>query len=161
MKSVQDIQLLEHEWAAALGQGITDKDKLQARTPRVVRWSTPPSGRLKLNVDGAFRPASGEAGGGGIIRDQNGTLCCAFAQTHHGLSSSLAAEALALRDGIAMCCRTGISDVMIETDSQNLLQIVTVQQTHQWDIACILQDIALKTQNMQATITYTPREANK
>ncbi|MQL71033.1 hypothetical protein Taro_003350 [Colocasia esculenta] len=128
-------QKIPQEWAAALGQGITDKDKLQARTPRVVRWSTPPLGRLKLNVDGAFRPVSGEAGGGGIIRDQNGTLCCAFAQTYDGLSSSLEAEALALRDGIAMCCRTGISDVMIETDSQNLLQIVTVQQTHQWDIA--------------------------
>ncbi|MQM19707.1 hypothetical protein Taro_052717 [Colocasia esculenta] len=148
-------------WIAALRQDSTVKDNLNARIPSVVRWFTPPSGRLKLNVDGAFKSTSGEAGGGGIVRDQNGNMLCAFAHSYHGLNSSLAAEALAMRDGISMCCRNGISEVMIETDSHNLVQIMTAQQACQWDLACILQDITAKTQILQAEISHTPRETNR
>ncbi|MQM02144.1 hypothetical protein Taro_034908 [Colocasia esculenta] len=104
---------------------------------------------------------SGEAGGGGIIRDHNGNMLCAFAHAYHGLNSSLAAEALAMREGIFMCCRNGISEVMVETDSHTLLQIMTDQQACNWDLACILQGITAKTQILRAEITHTPREANK
>ncbi|MQL82362.1 hypothetical protein Taro_014831 [Colocasia esculenta] len=100
-------QKIPQDWITVLGQVVNAKDKLQARLPHVIRWSTPPSGRLKLNVDGAFRSATGEAGGGGIIRDHEGSMCCAFTRAYRGLNSSLAAEALALRDGIAMCCTGG------------------------------------------------------
>ncbi|MQM06035.1 hypothetical protein Taro_038853 [Colocasia esculenta] len=72
-------------------------------------------------------------------------MMCAFAQAYHGLNSSLAAEALAMREGIFMCCRNGISEVMVETDSHTLLQIVTDQQACNWDLACILQGITAKT----------------
>ncbi|MQM12392.1 hypothetical protein Taro_045311 [Colocasia esculenta] len=90
---------------------------------------SPPQGRLKLNVDGAFNMVTGEAGGGRILRDHKGNMCCAFANPYHGLKSSLAAEALAFRDGILMCCNKGINEVMVETDSLNFLNIVTVQLT--------------------------------
>ncbi|MQM02710.1 hypothetical protein Taro_035479 [Colocasia esculenta] len=93
--------------------------------PTVVKWLTPPKGRLKLNVDGAFKMTSGEARGGGILRDHKGNMCCTFAKTYHGLNSSLTVEALALRDGLSICCSRGVSDVLVETDSLNLLQIVT------------------------------------
>ncbi|MQM12600.1 hypothetical protein Taro_045520 [Colocasia esculenta] len=126
-------QKIPPDWIAALRQDSTVKDNLNARIPSVVRWFTPPSGRLKLNVDGAFKSTSGEAGGGGIVRDQNGNMLCAFAHAYHGLNSSLAAEALAMRDGISMCCRNGISKVMIETDSHNLVQIMTAQQACHWN----------------------------
>ncbi|MQM18323.1 hypothetical protein Taro_051311 [Colocasia esculenta] len=121
---------IPQDWITVLGQVVNAKDKLQARLPRVIRWSTPPSGRLKLNVDGAFRSATSEAGGGGIIHDHEGSMCCAFSRAYYGLNSRLVAEALALRDGIAMCCRFGISEVTVETDSQNLFQIMRDQQTH-------------------------------
>ncbi|MQL97112.1 hypothetical protein Taro_029795 [Colocasia esculenta] len=64
---------------------------------------------------------SGEAGGGGILRDHEGNMCWAFAQAYHYLNSSLAAEALALRDGLSICCSKGITEVLVETDSLNLL----------------------------------------
>ncbi|MQL86196.1 hypothetical protein Taro_018726 [Colocasia esculenta] len=154
-------QKIPPDWIAALCQDSTVKDNLNARIPSAVRWFTPLSGRLKLNVDGAFKSTSGEAGGGGIVPDQNGNMLCAFAHAYHGLNSSLAAEALAMRDGISMCCRNGISKVMIETDSHNLVQIMTAQQACQWDLVCILQDITAKTQILQAEISHTPCEANR
>ncbi|MQM09134.1 hypothetical protein Taro_042000 [Colocasia esculenta] len=121
----------------------------------------PLPGRLKLNVDGAFKITSGEAGGGGILRDHEGNMCWAFTRKYYGLNSSLAAEALALRDGLSICCSKGVTEVLVETDSLNLLQIVTKQISCPWDFACIMQHIAAKTQLLEAEITHTPREANR
>ncbi|MQL86473.1 hypothetical protein Taro_019006 [Colocasia esculenta] len=104
---------------------------------------------------------SGEAGGGGILRDHEGKMCWAFARAYHGLKSSLAAEALALRDGLFICCNKGITEVLVETDSLNLLQIVTKQIACPWDFSCIMQHIATKTQKLEAEISHAPREANR
>ncbi|MQL88533.1 hypothetical protein Taro_021091 [Colocasia esculenta] len=114
-----------------------------------------------LNVDGAFKITSGEAGGGGILRDHEGNMCWAFTQKYYGLNSSLATEALALRDGLSICCSKGVTEVLVETDSLNLLQIVTKKISCPWDFTCIMQHIVAKTQLLEAKITHTPREANR
>ncbi|MQM23497.1 hypothetical protein Taro_056562, partial [Colocasia esculenta] len=148
-------------WLTALLQIRNGNQNLKINIPTVVKWLTPPKGRLKQNVDGAFKMTSGEAGGGGILCDHKGNMCCAFAKTYHGLNSSLTAEALALRDGLSICCSRGVSDVLVETDSLNLLQIVTRQLCCPWELVCILQDVAVKTMNLKAEIIHGPREANK
>ncbi|MQM12745.1 hypothetical protein Taro_045664 [Colocasia esculenta] len=114
-------QKMPHSWLTTLRQTRNGDQKLKVNIPTVVRWLTPPKGRLKLNVDGAFKKTSGEAGGGGILCDHKGNMCCAFAQAYHGLNSSLTAEALALRDGLLICCSRGVPEVLVETDSLNLL----------------------------------------
>ncbi|MQM17558.1 hypothetical protein Taro_050531 [Colocasia esculenta] len=136
-------------------------EELKSRTPTIVRWITPPSGRLKLNVDGAFMRTSGTTGGGGILRDHEGNMCWAFARAYHDLNSSLAAEAMALNGGLSICCSKGVSEVLVETDSLNLLQLVTNQISSQWDLSCIMHDIAMKTLNLKAEIAHVPREANR
>ncbi|XP_024200237.1 uncharacterized protein LOC112203504 [Rosa chinensis] len=42
------------------------------------RWQHPPSGRLKLNVDGPFHVDTGQGGIGAIIRDENGMFLAAI-----------------------------------------------------------------------------------
>lgn len=156
-----NFQKIPQPWLNVLRQDSTALSSPEIRSPTVVRWIHPPKGRLKLNVDGAFKPTSGQAGGGGIIRDHEGNCVTAFAQAYHGLYSSIAAEALALRDGISICRSKGISEFHIETDSYNLYQIVTEQSPCPWDLVCIIQDIAAKCQNLKAEIMYVPREANR
>ncbi|MQM06758.1 hypothetical protein Taro_039590 [Colocasia esculenta] len=129
--------------------------------PRIVRWLTPPQGRLKLNVDGAFNVTTNEAGGGGILRDHKGNMYCAFANCYKDLKSSLIAEALALRDGLLMCCNKGINDVQVETDSLNLLHIVTGQLLRPCDFAFILQEIAAIAKKVQAAIKYVMRNSSE
>ncbi|MQM04044.1 hypothetical protein Taro_036839 [Colocasia esculenta] len=154
-------QKIPQAWLAALHQTEHGMEELKSRTPTIVRWITPPSGRLKLNVDGAFMKTSGAAGGGGILRDHEGNMCWAFARAYRDLNSSLAAEAMSLNDGLSICCSKGVSEVLVETDSLNLFQLVTNQISSQWDLSCIMHDIAMKTLNLKAEITHVPREANR
>ncbi|MQM20188.1 hypothetical protein Taro_053203 [Colocasia esculenta] len=154
-------QKVPQPWLAALHQTEHDMEELKSRTPTIVRWITPPSGRLKLNVDGTFMRTLGTAGGGGILRDHEGNMCWAFARAYHDLNSSLAAEAMALNDGLSICCSKGVSEVLVETDSLNLLQLVTKQISSQWDLTCIMHDIAAKSLNLKAEIAHVPREANR
>ncbi|MQM11694.1 hypothetical protein Taro_044603 [Colocasia esculenta] len=154
-------QKVPQPWLAALRQTEHGMEELKSRTPTIVRWITPPSGRLKLNVDGAFMRTSGTVGGGGILRDHEGNMCWAFARAYHDLNSSLAAEAMALNDGLSICSSKGVSEVLVETDSLNLLQLVTNQISSQWDLTCIMHDIAVKTLNLKAEIAHVPREANR
>ncbi|MQL87332.1 hypothetical protein Taro_019879 [Colocasia esculenta] len=120
-----NFQKILQPWLVALCQSNSRNEILKVLIPKVVRWLTPPPGRLKMNVDGAFNMTSGEAGGGGILRDHKGNMCCAFAKPYHGLNSSLSTEALALRDDLSICCSKGVYEVLLETDSLNLLHIAT------------------------------------
>ncbi|MQL89521.1 hypothetical protein Taro_022095 [Colocasia esculenta] len=154
----------ERYGAVGIGQGFKfskGDSNLNAIIPKVVIWLTPPQGRLKLNVDGAFNRTTGEARGGGILRDHKGNMSCAFANPYNYLKSSLAAEALAFRDGILMCCNKGIDEVFVETDSLNLMHIVTGQLPRPWDLAFIMQEIVAITMKVKAEITHIPRESNK
>ncbi|MQM16434.1 hypothetical protein Taro_049392 [Colocasia esculenta] len=126
----------------------------------MVKWLHPPPGRLKLNVDGAFKLTESGAGGGGILRDHRGTCVLAFAKNYQGVTSALAAEALALRDGLTNCCSKGFMDIMVETDSLNLVQIVTRQTPRPWELSCIIQDVVVITQKLKAQIKHVHREAN-
>ncbi|MQL77387.1 hypothetical protein Taro_009796 [Colocasia esculenta] len=120
-----NFQRIPQIWSEALRQPSKDEVNRDTMAPKVAKWFTPPKGRLKLNVDGAFKMTTNEAGGGGILRDHKGNMSCAFAKPYYHLKSSLAAEAFALRDGLLMCCNKGVTEVQVETDSLNLLQIVT------------------------------------
>ncbi|MQL92016.1 hypothetical protein Taro_024639 [Colocasia esculenta] len=158
--SISSSQKLTLSWLTALRQAGTVNDSLKIKLPKLIRWICPPLGRLKLNIDGAFKPA-GSAGGGGILRDRNGDMSFAFSQAYHSLNSNLQSEALALRDGLKICCSKGIQEVLVETDSLNLVHIISGQQTCPWDLLCILQDVAITAQQIKAEIKHVPREANQ
>ncbi|MQM09842.1 hypothetical protein Taro_042722 [Colocasia esculenta] len=98
----------------------------------------PPTGILKLNVDGAFKIVAGVAGGGGILCDHKGICVLAFAKNYQGVISALDAEAHALWDGLMICCSKGFLDIMVETDSLNLVHIVTGHTPRPWELTCII-----------------------
>lgn len=65
-------------------------------------WETPPSGRLKVNIDGSFRFDSGVGGVGVIVRDENGNCIAALQRSLPFCSSALHAESEACRAGLVM-----------------------------------------------------------
>ncbi|MQL98975.1 hypothetical protein Taro_031690 [Colocasia esculenta] len=119
------LQLLPQPWLKALKQNGDIHVHPEIAAPIKVKWMHPPTGRLKHNVDGAFKLTAGSAGGGGILRDHKGRCMLAFAMKYQGAVSALDAEARALRDSLKTCCNKGFLDIMVETDSLILMQIVT------------------------------------
>ena len=64
-----------------------------------IRWEKPRARWLTLNIDGSTGSNSGPAGGGGLVRDENGNWVKGFAR-RIGNTSSYLAELWALRDGL-------------------------------------------------------------
>lgn len=83
------------------------------------RWSSPSPPWLKLNLDGVAR--SGSATGGGIIRDNLGSLVLAYAGNFDSVSSNMA-EALALFGGLKLALGTNIKRQIIEGDSRLIIE---------------------------------------
>jgi hypothetical protein len=90
--------------------------RMEGKTRSDKRWVPPTGDVLKINVDGAFIQASGEAAASVIIRDGNG---------HHMLSAwkylkhcrdAEEAEALACLEGIRAAQRWGDRQFVLETD---------------------------------------------
>ncbi|MQL72451.1 hypothetical protein Taro_004782 [Colocasia esculenta] len=152
---------LPQQWLKALKQVGDIHGHLKTAKPKVVKWMHPPIGRLKLSVDGAFKNVAGSAGGGGILRDHQGTCIFTFATKYQGAISTLDAEARALRDGLTTCCNKGILDIMVETDSTTLMQIVIGQTPPPWELICIIQEMAITTKKLKAQIKHVPQEANQ
>lgn len=75
---------------------VTRKTKSRRTLPK---WETPPSGRLKVNVDGSFRANHGDGGIGMVIRDEFGTCVAALAWHFPYAASALHMEAEATRAG--------------------------------------------------------------
>nr|POF20415.1 putative ribonuclease h protein [Quercus suber] len=81
---------------------VADLRKGKTKTSRLVKWLKPLDGWWKLNTDGSFVVSSGLAGGGGIIRDSRGLCIGGFARSCV-VTSSLAADLWALREGLLRC----------------------------------------------------------
>ncbi|KAL0405928.1 UNVERIFIED_CONTAM: putative ribonuclease H protein [Sesamum latifolium] len=71
----------------------------KAMQPRLVRWSFPDYGWVKLNSDRASKGNPGDSGAGGILRDQDGTVMVAFSK-FLGEKTNVYAELLAIMRGL-------------------------------------------------------------
>ena len=56
------------EFFFCANNGLITKQKIL----KCIRWEKPGAGWLILNTNGAVNGSSGQAGGGGLIRDENG-----------------------------------------------------------------------------------------
>ena len=80
------------------------------------KWENPPSGRLKINVDGSFRVGEEQGGIGVVVRDEKGQCIAALSRSLSHVSSALHAEAEACRAGLLLATYQGWDDLIIETD---------------------------------------------
>ena len=65
-------------------------------------WCKPANGWVKLNTDGSSLGNPGQAGGGGLIRDEDGNWIVGIARKI-GSTTSFLVELWALRDGLNLC----------------------------------------------------------
>ena len=97
--------------------------KISQRVLMQVKWSKPPEGWFKLNLDGAFCGNPCKAGGGGLIRDCSGQWIKGFARSI-GFATSVSAEFWALRDGLKLALSEGIQNLIVELDARVVVDLL-------------------------------------
>ncbi|CAI9780517.1 unnamed protein product [Fraxinus pennsylvanica] len=81
----------------------------------MISWKKPLEKEYKLNVDGASKGNPGLVGGGGVLRDSNGTFLAGFSH-HYSPCTNMVAETRALLDGLCMCRDLGVQLVFREAN---------------------------------------------
>ncbi|WJZ85140.1 hypothetical protein VitviT2T_004692 [Vitis vinifera] len=93
------------------------------RPLRYFSWHRPDAGWVKLNFDGSFKGRTGRAGGGGLLRDAQGSFIAAFA-TPLDTSNSLIAEIGALEGGLRLALKLNVERILIEGDSKITIEML-------------------------------------
>nr|GMC93188.1 putative ribonuclease H [Ipomoea batatas] len=84
----------------------------------VVRWTVPPSGWIKINVDGSCTQSTGAAACGGLSQDHQGRWLRGFMH-NIGCCSIEEAEAWGVIQGLYVALQLGVRNIMVESDSKD------------------------------------------
>ncbi|XP_049399716.1 uncharacterized protein LOC125863741 [Solanum stenotomum] len=126
----------------------------------LVKWIKPPDSWVKINTDGSALNNPGRIGAGGILRDQMGAMLLAFA-TPLGEGTNNQAEIGAAFFGMTWVLQLGYKKVVLEVDSQLLVDWITQKTRPPWNISTQLQQLQeLITQTHSFRCKHTYREAN-
>lgn len=79
--------------------------------------------RIKIHSEGVYKSPSHVAGAGGLLRDSAGAWLGGFVQ-NLGICSSIRAELWAVYTGLTMAWNMGFSKVILEVDSQCVLDLI-------------------------------------
>ena len=130
--------------------------------PRV-EWVMPEVGQLKFNVDGAARGQPGEAGIGGVLRDENGSTRLVFSKSI-GLADSNMVELLAIKEAFLIFSASdwvNEKELLIETDSRNAAKWVNDPASVPWRFRqTIFQIEGYKKKIRRWIVRHVFREAN-
>ncbi|KAL0001759.1 hypothetical protein SO802_015540 [Lithocarpus litseifolius] len=102
--------------------GIIEKHK-QTKAKIQVRWLPPSLNWFKVNSDGSSMGNPSLAGGGGLIRNQDGEWVKGYARSI-GCATSVASELWALRDGIRLCISLKLPAVVFELDAKLVVDLL-------------------------------------
>ncbi|XP_057248307.1 uncharacterized protein LOC130590260 [Beta vulgaris subsp. vulgaris] len=104
-------------------------------------WAPPPTGYIKLNIDGAWK-AIDSAGGGGVFRKPDSSWYVGFSAKYFA-SSPLAAELMALKDGLTMAQDFNMECLIIETDALEMKAMLTnVENFQNSALVNLIRDIS-------------------
>lgn len=88
-----------------------------------IRWIPPPTGMVKLNIASSLKVLKQLATAGGIFRDHNGNWLEGFS-IKFVISEILQAKMFAVREGLRLAVEKGLTDIIVETDSKEVVQLI-------------------------------------
>lgn len=134
--------------------------KVFIKKPILVKWVLPPEDSLKLNIDGASKGISGNAGCGGIIRTANNSVVVAFS-SFLGQGTNDMAEFHALKTGLDICYQLSIEHILVESDSILLVKCFAGIQKPPWPLLPIWNAIQELTSWISISVSHIYREGNQ
>lgn len=128
-----------------------------------VRWRTPDSGYVKLNVDGASKGKLGDASIGGLVRNHKAEFLVGYAEPI-GKTSGFMAECTALKRGLEIVLENGWCNVWLEGDSMSLMEILANRNrtTKSMQYMRVVKDIKLMIPELKyCIVSHIYREGNR
>eukprot|EP00253_Pinus_taeda_P019798 PITA_19798 len=124
-------------------------ERINARHQSHDKFAYPKDNFIKLNFDGASKGNPGNAGFGGIFRDNQGNTRWIYAEWGGEMTNN-EAELWAVHQGLRIAIRNGYRNLEIEGDSQMAIGILKKlnngknweQVTNSWRTVGIIQEIA-------------------
>ena len=117
------------------GRGISPSTTWPPRyagTDLIKKW-------FKLNFDGASQWNPRKASGGGIIHDHYGKWIKGYMR-NIGNASNIVAEFWALRDGLMLPTQLGITQLLVELDTQVIVNLVLSKKPINRSYSSLLND---------------------
>ncbi|XP_015164021.1 uncharacterized protein [Solanum tuberosum] len=120
----------------------------------------PPNVLFKLNANGSALDNPGSIGAGGILRNSNGDLIFAYyVPLGHGTNNQAEVEAAVF--GLSWCVQLNYQKVVLEVDSQMLVDWLLNKSAPPWNISSQMQQLhTLTTHFSHFKCIHTLREAN-
>ncbi|CAN0905907.1 Putative ribonuclease H protein At1g65750 [Linum grandiflorum] len=143
-----------------VGDVVSSKNKPQ-RAERLVGWKARQDVDVIVNTDGLVLQPSGQAAGGGILRDRMGISKAAFA-VNFGSCSITSAELRAALHGLRLAWEMGYRRVSLQVDS--LVVLSYLQNTDVADLrhkSCVEDLKELLRRNWTVYVSHTYREGNR
>ncbi|XP_042942901.1 uncharacterized protein LOC122277084 [Carya illinoinensis] len=127
----------------------------------VQKWKKPPAGKLKLNWDAAINASVGVIGMGGLVRDCQGRVLGSVRANRKLKLSPLDAEAYALLVASQFCKDSGLSELVLEGDSMQVV-LKMKNSVRDWSQASLILEEAKSILNSFTSwkIEHTKRDAN-
>ncbi|KAL6178236.1 hypothetical protein ACLB2K_049755 [Fragaria x ananassa] len=126
-----------------------------------MKWECPPSGRLKINIDGSFIDSNRCGGVGVVVRNDMGLGIAAVARPFKHAHSALNMEFEACRIGLLLGIHQGWSDIDIESDSILLVAALEREEEDLSEVGRVLGDCKDYMSAFQSIrIRHIGREAN-
>ncbi|GLJ23228.1 hypothetical protein SUGI_0439400 [Cryptomeria japonica] len=124
-------------------------------------WRPPPPGWVKMNFDGASKDNPGRAGFGAIIRNEYDKLLWLMTSPYV-IASNNKLELKGLEKGLAMCVEKSMEKVVIEGDSQVILNGVSKGHFLNWRLQTWMHRIKqLLSSLLDYMMKHTYREGNR
>ncbi|XP_040990905.1 uncharacterized protein LOC121238126 [Juglans microcarpa x Juglans regia] len=114
-----------------------------------VGWEKPPTGVLKLNVDGAIFKDQHRARVGIIFRDAAGDVILAASKKEYVVNDLAKLELLAMLSGLQLCLPLGIEELILESDS-----LMMATQLEDEEESWFLGNIIMETKQLMARFRY-------
>jgi ribonuclease HI len=128
----------------------------------IARWSKPEEGSLKINVDASFMKGDNSGATGLIVRNSEGRMIQAQAIWTEYAASSLVMEAAAILEGVRFAIDRGFQCVEIESDAQEVINLIKDPGGGRSCIASIRQEIVELSGNFSKfKLSFVGRQANE
>ena len=122
-------------------------------------WSTPSYLFMKLNVDSSSLGNLGYSGDRSIIRDHNGQIKRAFS-SFYGFYTNMESEAMALLEGLQLCTAMGFPKMVVNMDSEQLLNLVRQTSPTPWRIDGIIRWVQHEMTKTEFILEHCYKEIN-